>query len=88
MIRTTESAQHWRIRMLPKDLGVALWRVVVRAVILLILGTALTMLGTPVSVILAYYAVFFVFACMLLTERWTVIAGAASHLLLRRRDLA
>lgn len=67
-------------RKVNKDLGVALWRVVVRAVILLILGTALTMLGTPVSVILAYYAVFFVFACMLLTERWTVIAGAAATL--------
>ncbi|KUP96890.1 DUF418 domain-containing protein, partial [Thermobifida cellulosilytica] len=60
--------------------GMALWRVVVRAVVLLFLGTALTMLGTPVAVILAYYAVLFVFTCMLLTERWQIIAGAAAVL--------
>ncbi|WP_248592824.1 hypothetical protein [Thermobifida alba] len=69
-----------RDRKVNKDLGVALWRVVVRAVIMLALGTALTMLGTPVSVILAYYAVLFVFTCMLLTERWGIIAGAAAVL--------
>ncbi len=67
-------------RKVNKDLGMALWRVVVRAVVLLFLGTALTMLGTPVAVILAYYAVLFVFTCMLLTERWQIIAGAAAVL--------
>ncbi|MEY9212027.1 DUF418 domain-containing protein [Thermobifida halotolerans] len=67
-------------RKVNRDLGMALWRVIVRAAVMLALGTALTMLGTPVSVILAYYAVFFVFAAMLLTERWGIIAGAAAVL--------
>ncbi len=61
-------------------MGVALWRVVVRGLIMLPLGTALTMLGTPVSVILAYYAVFFVLAAPLIEERWRVVAGGAAVL--------
>lgn len=36
MIRTTESAQHWRIRMLPNDLGVALVLLVALALALLL----------------------------------------------------
>ncbi|GAA3809058.1 heparan-alpha-glucosaminide N-acetyltransferase domain-containing protein [Streptomyces coacervatus] len=36
-------------------------KVVIRAVILLALGTALTMSGTPVEVILAFYGVYFLF---------------------------
>ncbi|GLU48458.1 hypothetical protein [Nocardiopsis ansamitocini] len=67
-------------RKVNKDLGVALWRVVVRGLVMLVLGTALTMMGTPVSVILAYYAVFFVLTAMLLTERWQMVAGTAALL--------
>ncbi|QBI54318.1 DUF418 domain-containing protein [Streptomonospora litoralis] len=60
--------------------GVALWRVVIRGLIMLPLGVALTMLGTPVSVILAYYAAFFVLAVPLIDERWKVVAGTAAVL--------
>lgn len=63
-----------------KDMGVALWRVVIRGLIMLPLGTALTMMGTPVSVILAYYAVFFVLAAPLMDERWRIVAGVAAVL--------
>ncbi|NYE47376.1 putative membrane protein YeiB [Spinactinospora alkalitolerans] len=63
-----------------KEMGVALWRVVIRGLIMLPVGTALTMMGTPVSVILAYYAVFFVLAAPLLDERWKVVAGTAAVL--------
>ncbi|GAB3476619.1 heparan-alpha-glucosaminide N-acetyltransferase domain-containing protein [Nocardiopsis coralliicola] len=63
-----------------KDMGVALWRVVIRGLIMLPVGTLLTMLGTPVSVILAYYAVFFVLAAPLMSERWKIVAGAAAVL--------
>ncbi|PSK98950.1 putative membrane protein YeiB [Murinocardiopsis flavida] len=63
-----------------KDMGVALWRVVIRGLIMLPLGTALTMLGTGVSVILAYYALFFVLAAPLLWERWKIVAGTAAVL--------
>ncbi|WP_243742588.1 heparan-alpha-glucosaminide N-acetyltransferase domain-containing protein [Actinorugispora endophytica] len=69
-----------RERKVNKDLGVALWRVITRGVVMLFAGTALTMLGTSVSVILAYYAVFFVLAGMVLTERWGVVAFAAAVL--------
>ncbi|GAA3765224.1 DUF418 domain-containing protein [Salinactinospora qingdaonensis] len=58
-------------------MGVALWRVIVRGLLLLPLGTALTMMGTSVSVILAYYAVFFLLTAPLLEERWPIVAGAA-----------
>ncbi|WP_052809807.1 heparan-alpha-glucosaminide N-acetyltransferase domain-containing protein [Streptomonospora alba] len=60
--------------------GVALWRVVIRGAIMLPVGVGLTMLDTPVSVILAYYAVFFVLAVPLIDERWKVVAGAAAVL--------
>ncbi|MFC3997562.1 DUF418 domain-containing protein [Nocardiopsis sediminis] len=62
------------------DMGVALWRVVVRGLLMLPLGTALTMLGAPVAVILAYYAVFFVLAVPLLQERWKIVAGTTAVL--------
>lgn len=67
-------------RKINADLAVALWRVVTRAVLMLLAGTALTMLDTDVSVILAYYAVFFVLASTLLTERWRIVAGLAAAL--------
>ncbi|GAA4900913.1 heparan-alpha-glucosaminide N-acetyltransferase domain-containing protein [Streptomonospora salina] len=60
--------------------GVALWRVVVRGAIMLPIGVGLTMLDTPVSVILAYYAVFFVLAVPMIDERWKVVAGTAAVL--------
>nr|WP_281381973.1 heparan-alpha-glucosaminide N-acetyltransferase domain-containing protein [Nocardiopsis mwathae] len=62
------------------DMGVALWRVVIRGLIMLPIGTLLTMTGTPVSVILAYYAVFFVLAAPLMDERWKIVAGTAAIL--------
>lgn len=62
------------------EMGVALWRVVIRGLIMLPVGTLLTMLGTPVSVILAYYAVFFVLAAPLMSERWKIVAGTAAVL--------
>ncbi|MDA2803923.1 DUF418 domain-containing protein [Nocardiopsis suaedae] len=62
------------------DMGVALWRVVIRGLIMLPVGTLLTMTGTPVSVILAYYAVFFVLAAPLMSERWKIVAGTAAVL--------
>ncbi|MBB4931970.1 putative membrane protein YeiB [Lipingzhangella halophila] len=62
------------------DMGVALWRVVIRGLLMLPVGTLLTMTGTPVSVILAYYAVFFVLAVPLMDERWKVVAGTAAVL--------
>ncbi|GAA1196645.1 putative membrane protein YeiB [Kitasatospora gansuensis] len=44
----------------------AVARIVIRAVILLLLGFGLTLSGTPVAVILAYYAVYFLLALPLL----------------------
>lgn len=62
------------------DMGVALWRVLIRGLLMLPVGTLLTMTGTPVSVILAYYAVFFMLAAPLMDERWKVVAGMAALL--------
>ncbi|CAM4364376.1 heparan-alpha-glucosaminide N-acetyltransferase domain-containing protein [Nocardiopsis rhodophaea] len=62
------------------DMGVALWRVVIRGLIMLPIGTLLTMTGVPVSVILAYYAVFFVLCAPLMDERWKIVAGTAALL--------
>ncbi|WP_046470558.1 heparan-alpha-glucosaminide N-acetyltransferase domain-containing protein [Allosalinactinospora lopnorensis] len=62
------------------DMGVALWRVVIRGLLMLPLGTLLTMTGVPVAVILAYYAVFFVLAAPLMDERWKIVAGTAAVL--------
>lgn len=59
------------------EMGVSLWRIAVRALLILPVGVALTLLGTGVSVILAYYAVFFVLALPLLNERWRIVAGLA-----------
>ncbi|MDT0303736.1 DUF418 domain-containing protein [Streptomonospora wellingtoniae] len=63
-----------------RAMGVALWRVVVRGLLVLPVGVGLTMLGTPVAVILAYYAAFFVLAVPLIDERWKVVAGTAAIL--------
>ncbi len=62
------------------DMGVALWRVLIRGLLMLPVGTLLTMTGAPVSVILAYYAVFFVLAVPFMGERWKVVAGTAAVL--------
>ncbi|WP_343233390.1 hypothetical protein [Streptomonospora sp. PA3] len=63
-----------------RAMGVALWRVVIRGLIMLPVGVGLTMLDTPVSVILAYYAAFFVLAVPFIDERWKVVAGTAAAL--------
>ncbi|WP_270070710.1 heparan-alpha-glucosaminide N-acetyltransferase domain-containing protein [Streptomonospora mangrovi] len=63
-------------------MGIALWRVVIRGLAMLPLGVALTMLDTPIAVILAYYAVFFVLAVPLIDERWRIVAGCAAALAL------
>ncbi|QVQ54605.1 hypothetical protein J4H86_01605 [Spiractinospora alimapuensis] len=57
--------------------GVALWRIVLRGLLILPVGVGLALLGTGVSVILAYYAVFFVLAVVFLAERWRVVALTA-----------
>ncbi|WP_158891093.1 heparan-alpha-glucosaminide N-acetyltransferase domain-containing protein [Amycolatopsis anabasis] len=61
----------------------AVLRIAIRAVILLLLGTGLTMLGTSVLVILAYYGVFFLLALPFLRLRagtLAVLAGAVAIL--------
>ncbi|ADG77281.1 Heparan-alpha-glucosaminide N-acetyltransferase catalytic domain-containing protein OS=Tsukamurella paurometabola (strain ATCC 8368 / DSM / CCUG 35730 /CIP 100753 / JCM 10117 / KCTC 9821 / NBRC 16120 / NCIMB 702349/ NCTC 13040) OX=521096 GN=Tpau_0644 PE=4 SV=1 [Tsukamurella paurometabola] len=50
----------------PADLTATRWRIAVRALILLLLGLALTLLGTSVMVILCYYAVYFLLCLPLL----------------------
>jgi len=58
--------------------------VVIRAVILLVLGTALTLSGTPVEVILAFYGLYFLLVLPLycLGARALAIIAAASALVL------
>ncbi|WP_242907754.1 DUF418 domain-containing protein [Actinomadura terrae] len=66
-------------------------KVVIRAVILLVLGTALTRTGTPVDVVLAYYGVFFLLALPLIRLRartlaliaivWALVGPQLSYLL-------
>ncbi|MET9295042.1 DUF418 domain-containing protein [Streptomyces sp. NPDC003077] len=56
----------------------AVLRVVVRAAILLLLGTALTMAGTSVEVILAYYGLFFVLVLPLYRLRPATLAILAA----------
>ncbi|MFF3563818.1 heparan-alpha-glucosaminide N-acetyltransferase domain-containing protein [Streptomyces sp. NPDC002574] len=56
----------------------AVVRVVVRAVILVALGTALTLLGTSVEVILAYYGVCFLLVLPLYRLRPAVLAAIAA----------
>ncbi|MBV2363148.1 heparan-alpha-glucosaminide N-acetyltransferase domain-containing protein [Streptomonospora nanhaiensis] len=63
-------------------MGIALWRVLIRGLAMLPLGVALTMLDTPIAVILAYYAVYFVLAVPLIDERWRIVAGCAAALAL------
>ncbi|TQN31715.1 uncharacterized protein DUF1624 [Haloactinospora alba] len=62
------------------EMGVALWRVVIRALCMLPVGTLLTMLETGPAIILSYYAVFFVLAVPFMRERWKVVAGTAAVL--------
>lgn len=74
----------------------AVLHVLVRAVVLLALGTALTMTGTPVEVILAYYGLFFALLLPLYRLRPRTLAVLAAvtaltlpqvrHLLLRSLD--
>ncbi|QXJ23804.1 DUF418 domain-containing protein [Actinomadura graeca] len=53
-------------------------KIVIRAAILLVLGTALTMTGTPVEVILAYYGLFFLLALPLIRLRARTLALIAA----------
>ncbi|QUQ65706.1 hypothetical protein JJ691_34300 [Kutzneria sp. CA-103260] len=58
----------------------AMARIVIRAVILLGLGTVLTMLDTPVDVIIAYYGVYFLLALPLIRLRARALAITAATL--------
>ncbi|MGP4019580.1 DUF418 domain-containing protein [Saccharopolyspora sp. 5N708] len=68
-------------------------RIAVRAAILFVLGMALTQLGTPIMVILSYYAVYFVLALPVLVLRprvllasagiWAVVAPLVSYFIRR-----
>ncbi|RLU81363.1 hypothetical protein CTZ27_33040 [Streptomyces griseocarneus] len=62
----------------------AVARVLIRAAILLPLGTALTMTGTSVDVILAFYALYFVFALPLrrLRARTLALVAAAAAIVM------
>ncbi|MFJ3779965.1 DUF418 domain-containing protein [Streptomyces sp. NPDC090075] len=62
----------------------AVAKVVIRALVLLVLGTALTMTGTPVEVILAFYGLYFLLVLPLyrLGARSLTIVAAASALVL------
>lgn len=53
-------------------------KIVIRAVILLVVGTGLTMTGTPVAVILAYYGVYFLLALPLVRLRVRTLAIVAA----------
>ncbi|TDD76648.1 DUF418 domain-containing protein [Actinomadura rubrisoli] len=53
-------------------------KIVIRAAILLALGTALTMTGTPVEVILAYYGAYFLLALPLIRLRARTLALVAA----------
>ncbi|WP_280469610.1 DUF418 domain-containing protein [Nocardia brasiliensis] len=55
----------------------AVVKVLIRAGILLVVGTGLTALGTPVEVILAYYGLYFVLALPLSRLRATALAVSA-----------
>jgi uncharacterized membrane protein YeiB len=52
-------------------------KIAIRAVVLFVLGTALTMTGTPVEVILAYYGLYFLLALPLARLRAPVLAALA-----------
>ncbi|MET8760025.1 heparan-alpha-glucosaminide N-acetyltransferase domain-containing protein [Lentzea sp. NPDC004782] len=56
----------------------AVAKIVIRAVVLLLLGTAMTMTGTSVVVILAYYGLFFLLALPFTRMRTTGLAIAAA----------
>ncbi|MDC0773876.1 DUF418 domain-containing protein [Streptomyces sp. HD] len=62
----------------------AVAKVVIRALVLLVLGTALTMTGTPVEVILAFYGLYFLLVLPLyrLTAGPLAVIAAASALVL------
>lgn len=53
-------------------------RIVIRALVIGVLGVGLAALGTPVMVILAYYAVYFLLAIPLLWMPWPALAGLAA----------
>ncbi|WP_214416571.1 acyltransferase family protein [Sphaerisporangium fuscum] len=53
-------------------------RLALRAVILIIAGTGLTMLGTHISVIIPYYGVYFLLALPLLRRRARTLSAAAA----------
>ncbi|HEY6797070.1 MAG TPA: hypothetical protein VI248_20550, partial [Kineosporiaceae bacterium] len=55
-------------------------RIAIRAVILLVLGTALTLLGTGIAVILAFYGVYFLLALPLVRLRARTLAIIAAVL--------
>lgn len=54
------------------------FRIAIRAVVLIALGTSLTLLGTPIAVILAYYGTYFVLALPFLRLRapWLLATAA------------
>lgn len=56
----------------------AVARVLIRAAVLLVLGTALTATGTPVEVILAYYGLYFVLVLPLYRLDATALAAVAA----------
>ncbi|MFC0439896.1 heparan-alpha-glucosaminide N-acetyltransferase domain-containing protein [Kutzneria buriramensis] len=58
----------------------AVVRIVIRAVVLVALGMALTMLDTPVDVIIAYYGVYFLLALPLIRLRARTLAAVAAGL--------
>lgn len=53
-------------------------RIAIRAIVLVVLGTLLTLLGTPVAVILAYYGVYFLLALPFLRLRATALFSVAA----------
>lgn len=61
----------------PQDRREARARIAIRAVLLLLLGTGLTMLGTTLSVIIPYYGVYFLMALPLLWLRPAALAALA-----------
>jgi uncharacterized membrane protein len=53
-------------------------RITIRAVVLIVLGTFLTLLGTPVAVILAYYGIYFLLALPFLRLRAPALFSIAA----------
>jgi uncharacterized membrane protein len=53
-------------------------RIAIRAIVLVVLGTFLTLLGTPIAVILAYYGVYFLLALPFLRLRAAALFSVAA----------